>query len=176
MLRVLFHADFFKADNIRYEKVKSPAEFMAGILRLTGEFDRPRREILTRALQMTWMGQQLNNPPSVEGWHQGTAWIDTGTLVERINFASEQFGDMSKPGVKAMVDRVLADNGAVPAMEHLVDACLEQMGAISVSEKTRGILTQFAAQGHDACTEAQARAKVANLFRLTAASPEFQRA
>ena len=36
MLRVLFHADFFKADNIRYEKVKSPAEFMAGILRLTG--------------------------------------------------------------------------------------------------------------------------------------------
>src|SRR5262252_8269817 len=92
MLRVLFHADFFKADNIRYEKVKSPAEFMAGILRLTGEFDRPRREILTRALQMTWMGQQLNNPPSVEGWHQGTAWIDTGTLVERVNFASEQFG------------------------------------------------------------------------------------
>ena len=77
MLGVLFHADFFKADNIRYEKVKSPAECLAGILRLTGEFDRPRREMLTRALQMTWMGQQLNNLPSVEGWHQGTAWIDT---------------------------------------------------------------------------------------------------
>ena len=138
MLRVLFHADFFKADNIRYEKVKSPAEFMAGILRLTGEFDRPRREMLTRALQMTWMGQQLNNPPSVEGWHQGTAWIDTGTLVERINFASEQFGDVRKPGVKVMIDKVLADNGAVASGEHLVDACLEQMGAIAVSDKTRG--------------------------------------
>ncbi len=99
MLRVLFNADFFKAEDVRYEKVKSPAEYMVGILRLTGEFDRPRREILNRAFQMTWMGQQLNNPPSVEGWHQGTAWIDTGTLVERINFASEQFGDVSKPGV-----------------------------------------------------------------------------
>ena len=138
MLRVLFHADFFKADNIRYEKVKSPAEFMAGILRLTGEFDRPRREILNRALQMTWMGQQLNNPPSVEGWHQGTAWIDTGTLVERINFASEQFGDVRKPGVKAMIDKVLADNGNAASVEHLVDACLDQMGAIAVSDKTPG--------------------------------------
>jgi uncharacterized protein (DUF1800 family) len=176
MLRVLFHADFFKADNIRYEKVKSPAEFMAGILRLTGEFDRPRREILNRALQMTWMGQQLNNPPSVEGWHQGTAWIDTGTLVERINFASEQFGDVSRPGVKAMIDKVLAANGDAASGEHLVDACLEQMGAIAVSDKTRGILTQFASQGHDVSTEKQAREKVANLFRLTAASHEFQRA
>jgi uncharacterized protein (DUF1800 family) len=176
MLRVLFHADFFKADNIRYEKVKSPAEFMAGILRLTGEFDRPRREMLTRALQMTWMGQQLNNPPSVEGWHQGTAWIDTGTLVERINFASEQFGDVRKPGVKVMIDKVLADNGAVASVEHLVDACLEQMGALAVSDKTRGILTQCASQGHDVSAEEQAREKVAHLFRLTAASPEFQRA
>jgi hypothetical protein len=112
----------------------------------------------------------------VEGWHQGTAWIDTGTLVERINFASEQCGDVRKPGVKAMIDKVLAHNGAVASVEHLVDACLEQMGALAVSEKTRGILTQFASQGHNVSTEEQVRETVANLFRLTAASPEFQRA
>jgi hypothetical protein len=39
-----------------------------------------------------------------------------------------------------MIDKVLADNGAGAAVEHLVDACLEQMGAMVVSEKTRGIL------------------------------------
>ena len=33
------------------------------------------------------MGQDLMNPPSVEGWHTGKEWIDTGILVERINFA-----------------------------------------------------------------------------------------
>ncbi len=176
MLRVLFNADFFKAEDVRYEKVKSPAEFMAGILQLTGEFDRPRREILDRALQMTWMGQQLNNPPSVEGWHQGMAWIDTGTLVERINFASEQFGDVNKPGVKAMIDNVLASHGDAMASEPLVDACLDQLGAISVSDKTRGILTQFASQANPAASEVQMRENVANLFRLAAASHEFQRA
>jgi hypothetical protein len=122
------------------------------------------------------MGQQLNNPPSVEGWHQGTAWIDTGTLVERINFASEQFGDVSKPGVKAMIDRVLSDGGDATSGERLVEACLDQMGAISVSDQTRGILTQFASQAGDMSNEVQARDHLANLFRLTAASHEFQRA
>jgi hypothetical protein len=47
---------------------------------------------------------------------------------------------------------------------------------MAVSDKTRGVLTQFASQGPAISTEAQAREKVANLFRLTAASPEFQRA
>jgi uncharacterized protein (DUF1800 family) len=176
MLRALFHADFFKAADIRYEKVKSPAEFVAGVLRLTGEFDRPRREILDRALQMTWMGQQLNNPPSVEGWHQGTAWIDTGTLVERINFASEQFGDVNKPGVKAMIDQVLAGNGEAGSGAHRVAASLDQMGVIAVSDQTRDILMQLASQGDDMSKEEQARENVANLFRLIAASHEFQRA
>ena len=77
MLRALFTSDFFKDEAIRYDKVKSPAELVAGILRLTGEFDRPRREIQDRARQMTFMGQMLNNPPSVEGWHQGAEWVDT---------------------------------------------------------------------------------------------------
>ena len=42
---------------------------------------------------MGTMGQALLNPPSVEGWHAGVEWIDTGNLVERINFAGEQISD-----------------------------------------------------------------------------------
>ena len=100
MLRVLFNSDFFKAEDARYDKVKGPAEFAVGILRMTREFELPNREMINRFRQINWMGQELNNPPSVEGWHQGAEWIDTGTLMERINFASEQLGDLSKPGVR----------------------------------------------------------------------------
>jgi len=71
---------------------------------------------------------------------------------------------------------VLADNGSAGSGEHLVDACLEQMGVISVSDQTRDILMQLASQGDDMSKEEQAREKVATLFRLTAASHEFQRA
>ena len=67
MLRALFNSDFFKDESVRYRKVKSPVELVAGVLRLTGEFDRPRKEILDRYQQSIFMGQFLNNPPSVEG-------------------------------------------------------------------------------------------------------------
>ena len=52
------------------------------------------------------MGQDLLNPPSVEGWHTGKEWIDTGCLVERINFAAQQVKDVSKPGVRLIIDRL----------------------------------------------------------------------
>ena len=170
MLRALFTADFFKSESIRYEKVKSPAELVAGVLRLTGEFDRPRREIMERTQQMVFMGQQLNNPPSVEGWHQGTEWVDTGTLVERVNFTSEQIGDVARPGVRRMIDNVMADEYATsPA--RLVDACLDQLGVIAVSDETRDALEKFAA----GATPERSPDKIANMLRMAAATHEFQR-
>jgi uncharacterized protein (DUF1800 family) len=170
MLRTLFHSDFFKSEDVRYEKVKSPAELVAGVLRLTGEFDRPRREILERTNQMIWMGQQLNNPPSVEGWHQGMEWLDTGTLVERVNFASEQFGDANRPGVKVMVESIEQSSGDDLSSERLVDLCLEHLGAISVSDETRDVLVGFADQSDGSPK------RVAETLRLSAATQEFQRA
>ena len=169
MLTQLFNSDYFKSEDIRYEKVKGPAEFVAGVLRLTGEFDRPRREILDRYLQTNFMGQMLTNPPSVEGWHQGIEWIDTGTLIERINFASEQIGDADKPGVRAMVDSITAQSSD-PSPDELMDMCLDQLGVVSISEETRGAILQFAEHGE------HSRDKVVQVLRLAAATHDFQRA
>ena len=172
MLRTLFHSDFFKAENIRYEKVKSPAEFAVGILRMSGEFAAPRREMILRYRQIDWMGQALNNPPSVEGWHQGLEWLDTGTLMERINFASEQLGDPHKPGVRAMAASIAApdDDNAPPDPETLVNRCLDQMGALTASPQTRAALLTLARQPAAAPSE-----RATQMLRLTAASREFQR-
>ena len=120
MLRVLFNADFFKSQTSWYSKVKSPVELVAGVLRLTGEFNMPRREIMDRYLQAQYMGQWLNNPPSVEGWHQGTDWLDTGSVVERVNFATQQLGDANKPGVQGMIGRITARDDGVISPEGLV--------------------------------------------------------
>ena len=176
MLRVLFNSDFFKSEECRYEKVKSPAELVAGVLRLTGEFDRPRLEITERWLQLSYMGQELNNPPSVEGWPQGTEWVDTGSLVERLNFASSQLGDMSRPGIRAMIERILAADGDVVSPEQLVDRCLDQMGAMQVTEETRSTLLNFASTVGDVrASEEEARGKVAQMLGVAAATTEFQR-
>ena len=173
MLRVLFNAEFFKDEAIWYRKVKSPVELVAGVLRLTGEFDRPRKEILDRYQQAVFMGQFLNNPPSVEGWHQGIDWIDTGSLVERINFASQQLGDTAKPGVSAMVERIAETPSAV-SPEMLVDACLDQVGAIQVSEETRRELVDFASVVGS--PDDAGHGRVAEVLQMVASTHEFQRA
>jgi hypothetical protein len=129
---------------------------------------------------MVFMGQFLINPPSVEGWHQGAEWIDTGTLVERLNFATEQLGDVSKPGVRRMIDQVASTSDGVISPSRLVDACLDVMGVVTVSDGTRETLENFAVQGGELEVKADsvgdaAQQRIAQLFQMVAASHEFQR-
>jgi uncharacterized protein (DUF1800 family) len=69
MLRVLFNSDNFK--KARFAKVKSPAETVAGTMRLVGDFTFPKPGLDALALTIRYMGQDLLNPPTVEGWHTG---------------------------------------------------------------------------------------------------------
>ena len=188
MLRFLLKSDFFKSEQARYQRVKSPAELMAGVLRLTGEFDRPKTDMNATHLQATYMGQWVLNPPSVEGWHWGEEWIDSGALVERVNFASERLGNLDSPGVQTMVDHILAGgaggDGSMSAGE-MVDRALEELTLASVSDKTRSALIDFAEAQLDQPSGASpsesdrgdaAREQVANVLKLVGATPEFQRA
>ncbi|HLF04026.1 MAG TPA: DUF1800 domain-containing protein, partial [Dehalococcoidia bacterium] len=129
MLRVLFNSDFFK--NARFKKVKSPAELVAGVMRMVDDYTSPKPFSHEIANAASYMGQDLLNPPTVEGWHTGKEWIDSGALVERVNFASSRIGDTSLPGVRRMVDRLLTLGPAIGA-EQLVDACLDLVGPLEV--------------------------------------------
>ena len=80
MLRVLFNSDFFK--NARFSRVKSPVETVVGTTRLVKDFEFPRPGFNALTLNIRYMGQDLLNPPTVEGWHTGKEWIDSGTLVD----------------------------------------------------------------------------------------------
>ena len=180
MLRVLFTSDFFKSQDSWYARVKSPAELMTGVLRLTGEFYRPRRQIVERQQQMTWMGQTLINPPSVEGWHEGLEWIDTGTFVERMNFASSQLGNVEHPGVRSIIQRVATNGGSAISPSELVDRCLDEIGMVSVSDETRSSLVSYATAEGDVIAgpevDNETSERVAQLLQMIAATHEFQRA
>lgn len=167
MLRVLFNSDFFKNDAIWYKRMKSPAELVAGVLRLSGQLNRPRRDIIDHTMRMTFMGQHLTNPPSVEGWHEGEEWIETGALVERVNFAVEQLGNTQMPGVALMVDQVIENS-----LEEvdILELCLDQMGSLEMKDSIRSVL-----QATIASTDTIDRGVIEDLFRVIAASPEYQR-
>ena len=177
MLRFLFKSDFFKSEQARYQRVKSPAELVAGVLRLTGEFNRPKVDMNPTNLQSTYMGQWLLNPPSVEGWHWGTEWIDSGALVERVNFASERLGNIESPGVQTLIDRILSDSNGGLNAEDLVERALDELSVADISEKTRSALVEFAKTQVNQLDSGNAGPEqVANVLKLVGATPEFQRA
>ena len=176
VLRVLFNSDFFK--DARMAKVKGPAEFVVSTARLAGGYDFPDFNDIKLALAANTMGQQVLDPPSVEGWHTGKEWINTGSLVDRVNFVVDQLGDASKPGVRSIIERVKAQ-GPNLSPEELVDACLDFVGPITVKDSTRRELVDYATEsgnGQAGSTNGDGLSdeKIMNVLRFVASTREFQ--
>ncbi|HLF04108.1 MAG TPA: DUF1800 domain-containing protein [Dehalococcoidia bacterium] len=179
MLRVLFNADFFKSEAVYYAKVKSPAEMVAGLMRLVGEHREIKPGMFEVSQEPKYMGMDLMNPPTVEGWHTGHEWIDSGTLVERINFAAEYLGNTQLPGVKSMIDRLMARSSGPLSPEQFVDGCLDMVGPLEVAEETRRELLAHAQRGGEAkhrtaAEKAEFTRRAGEMFQMIAATAEFQ--
>ena len=169
-LRVLFNSNFFKEST--FAKVKSPVEMVVGTARTAGGFEFPNVVDIQLALQPAQMGQQVLDPPSVEGWHTGVEWVNTASLVKRVNFAVGQFSDTTKPGVNSMIDRIASSNGNL-SPDDLVESCLDILGPMSVSEKSRDELVQQAAdEKGNQTTENRIRA----LLQMIVSTREYQMA
>ena len=180
MLRALFTSDFFKAEASQFARIKSPAEMVVGTLRLAGGVELPSQDTYAASSACSNMGQGLLAPPSVEGWQGGSEWINTGAYVQRVNFASKTLNDPSRPGVKAIIERVAQSAGsAEPNPEQLVDACLDVLGPLEVLDSTHAGLVDFAASqgraGFDGDSEAAAKT-VAALISIIVATQEYQMA
>jgi uncharacterized protein (DUF1800 family) len=70
------------------QRVKSPVEFSAGLLR-TLEVPRANVSLLALAVTCERQGQDLFYPPTVKGWDGGRTWIDSTTVLERGNWVAD---------------------------------------------------------------------------------------
>ena len=171
MLHVLFHSDAFK--NARFRRVKSPVETVVGTLRLVGDWQEPKPGFEFIFDEMKHMGQELFNPPSVEGWHTGREWIDGGTLVHRINFTADFVGDVNQPGVQAIISR-LADRGPAIAPAEVVAAACQFLGHYELAPETRRMLADSLAKGGTLRTDAaDFPTRVSELLQMIVATKEY---
>ena len=177
VLRLILNSDFFK--QAMFQKVKSPIEVVVGTLRLTGDLQGITRAVVPAAKESGYMGQSLHNPPSVEGWHTGPDWINSGAVVNRVNFVADHVSDVDLPGVRSIVGRVAASNGKEMSPAALVDECVDLIGPLQVSEQTRAELISHAEgegalswAGDDAYAASSQR--VGEMLALIAATPEYQ--
>jgi hypothetical protein len=149
---------------------------VVGTLRLVGGAEFPAPGIGNLSRQAGYMGQDLLNPPSVEGWHTGVEWINSGSLMQRVNFTAELIGDVSRPGIKAILNRLQAQG--VRTTAEVVDSCLNLLGPLDMSESSRAGLISFVEEGGnfswDTAEHIQAStARVSELLQLIVATREY---
>lgn len=178
VLRALFLSDFFRSERRLFARIKMPAELVAGTVRLSGDYRFPGPGLDRLAAASNYMGQELLNPPSVKGWDGGLAWINTGLLMERVNFAAQELGDSTKPGVQELVN-ALGSGSAACSPERAVDEALAFAGPLRAAPGTRSALVRHVARDGDLAfaTDADRQTsaeRIAELLQLIAATGEYQ--
>jgi len=145
-----------------------------GSVRLTDRLDVPDMESAGLASNALFMGQHLLNPPSVEGWHEGEEWVDSGALLERINFAAAELGHRDSPGVKQML-RWVESAGESLQPEEFVETCLDALGSIDLSPRSKTILVEHAAQDRQVVSGTPEGAdRTIEMLQLIVSTPDYQ--
>lgn len=95
LLRSILMSDVFWSPEERYRMIKSPAEFVVGAYRY---FQVPVADISVLNKRMSQMGQNLFDPPDVNGWPGGNLWIDSDRLLKREAFLTRLRGEVQEAG------------------------------------------------------------------------------
>ncbi|MDJ1484568.1 DUF1800 domain-containing protein [Cytophagaceae bacterium YF14B1] len=81
LMESIFTADWFYQSSIIGSRVKSPVELLVGLQQtFTIQFQETQNIIFLQKV----LGQTLLNPPNVAGWKEGKNWIDSSSLLFRM--------------------------------------------------------------------------------------------
>jgi uncharacterized protein (DUF1800 family) len=91
-LKTLFTSEAFYSSKARAGFVKSPVEYGVGFIRGTGL--RIRISSLDSSLNI--LGMRPTQPPVVDGWPSGTAWLSAQSMVDRTNLVLTSVNDTNR--------------------------------------------------------------------------------
>jgi uncharacterized protein (DUF1800 family) len=118
LLRKIFSADWFYESSAQNVLIKSPVELLVGIQRTLGASFKNKQSTLY--IQRV-LGQELLYPPNVAGWPGGRNWIDSSSLMFRmqlpymmiedkaVKVKVKESGDVNDTSVKAKDKNVKAE-------------------------------------------------------------------
>ena len=164
VLRDLFKSEYFKTEAIYNKRIKSPTEVVVNTVRLSGGLDINSQEVYKATGSSRLMGQPLMDPTSVEGWQGGEEWINTGSVIERINFCSEILGDVNKD----VVINIVKQN---PNKKNVLNLCLEELGYSKLERSTKIPIEEYI---ENSLPESIDSAEVSLIIKLIVSTREFQ--
>ncbi|MBC8110212.1 MAG: DUF1800 domain-containing protein [Verrucomicrobia bacterium] len=81
LMQQIFMSDWFYEEKNIGRRIKSPVELLAGLQQTFGlKFQNPQHPLFVQKS----LGQVLFYPPNVAGWAEGKSWIDSSSLMFRI--------------------------------------------------------------------------------------------
>lgn len=158
VVRAIFTSDEFFGERARFALVKTPPELIFGSLRMLGvNRTDDSKELLNNGSSISnrlrSMGLEPFNPPSVAGWDLNLAWINSATLLERYNFASDltsKLHPIFRPPGGGTIEYTgptttndLYKKYARPTAEETVGSFLRVLGPLEVDGETFATLKTY---------------------------------
>jgi uncharacterized protein (DUF1800 family) len=88
VLGVILRSQHFYGQAVRRQRIGSPVEYTAGLVRVL-EVPRGEVRLLALAAACDRQGQELFAPPNVRGWVGGRTWLNSTTMLERGNWCND---------------------------------------------------------------------------------------
>jgi len=163
LVRTIVSSNLFYSPHALRQKVKAPVELAIGLLRsLEGTTN-----FTALAGDLRPLGQGVFYPPNVKGWDGGAEWINSATMLSRVNLAwALVSGRDGRYRQKVALDRLLEKYAVPPAeaptwlgqllLGEVPAAAAEQLAAVYAEEKS-----------------AEPHLRLARVVHALAALPEF---
>jgi uncharacterized protein (DUF1800 family) len=165
VIRAVLFSRHFLDPARRYQRYGWPVEFVVRSLKEAGHVGFSVDSALTPLVNM---GQQLYEPPDVNGWDLGAGWFTTGGMLARMNFAS-QLSTNQRFAIRE------AARPKATSPEALVDHVVSTLSLPALDPSVRSTLINYVNLGGGwTGSETQLLNKAGGLFHLMLGSGEYQ--
>ena len=164
-LRTLFNSSAFRSPDSLFQRYSWPVEFVVRAIKETGWNGYSINSAIT---PLSNMGQNLYEPPDVNGWELGPGWFSTSSMLTRMNFSSSL----------AANQRFNLARDAQPyrqSPEHLLEYMLARFPTMGFNAGAATAMMDYLRSGNGwTGTDPQLQQRVPGLTRLIVGSGEYQ--
>ncbi len=164
LVRLVTSAEFLD-DRAEFARYSWPVEYVVRAIKETGWNGLSVDAAMTPLVNM---GQQLYEPPDVNGWALGPEWFSTASMLSRMNFAASLTGNQR-------FNLQSASASARTSPEALLDFQLARFTPSPLTDPVRAALLDYLRQGATyPLSDAQLASKASGLARLIVGSADYQ--
>jgi uncharacterized protein (DUF1800 family) len=164
VLRTLFLSPQFRDPANFFQRYSWPVEFVVKAIKETGWTGFTVNSAMT---PLSNMGQQLFEPPDVNGWELGPGWISTSSMLSRMNFASTLAGNQ-----RFNLARDAQPYRQTP--ERVLEYMLARFRTMGYSAAATTAMQDYLRSTAWTGSDAQLQQRVPGLTRLIVGSGEYQ--